>query len=320
MMENIYDKVNQMLLQRQHQRKKQREDRLLWLEQTHPELEEKRIALIKLGFDLIRAKGEERVKIEKDLIRATEEFELSMNKIGKSTAYLEGDPICEICQDHGEINGQICSCKRQLISEQAFNMHATLEKLEVENFQTFDINRFSREMIPGKNMTVQERMETICQQAIKTTRAIAKGKKASIIFYGAPGTGKTFICNAMAKELIEKGIWVIYITATQLTHLFSDMRFGNGLEEKSAHRKFIEDLKNVDVLFIDDLGAEAFYDNERAEFFELINHRSPDKCSTIISTNLLPEEWKDFYEERIQSRFFEYKLVEIIGEDLRKMR
>lgn len=40
-------------------------------------------------------------------------------------------------------------------------------------------------------------------------------------FYGNTGLGKTFFCNCIAKEILEKGKTVLYATAPQFLKLWS---------------------------------------------------------------------------------------------------
>jgi DNA replication protein DnaC len=83
----------------------------------------------------------------------------------------------------------------------------------------------------------------------------------------------------------------------------------------------IDILLNTEVLLIDDLGSEPMFNNITNEFlFLLINERTRNKMPLFISTNLLPTEIKNHYNERIASRLLDKSITNIIslpGSDLR---
>ena len=94
-----------------------------------------------------------------------------------------------------------------------------------------------------------------------------------------------------------------------------DEKFGN-TEEKTN----IEDnILNVDLLIIDDLGAERVNDLKISELFNIINSRLLNpKLKTLISSNLTIEELFKTYTNRIGSRLVgNYKFLRFFGEDIR---
>ena len=139
----------------------------------------------------------------------------------------------------------------------------------------------------------------------------------NLIFYGNSGLGKTFLCNCIAKDLLDRGKTVIYLTAFQLFQLFEQVRFNKDDEENSS-RNYLDTIFTVDLLIIDDLGTEFSTSLTGSELFNCLNSRLLDKKHTIISTNLSPNDWQKQYSERIVSRIFgHYKALKLIGEDIR---
>ena len=62
---------------------------------------------------------------------------------------------------------------------------------------------------------------------------------------------------------------------------------------------------DCDVLLLDDLGAERIEKNTTVpRLYQILNERELRGKSTIISTNLTPDEIMDVYGERIFSRLF----------------
>jgi DNA replication protein DnaC len=70
-----------------------------------------------------------------------------------------------------------------------------------------------------------------------------------VYLYGDFGIGKSFFTQAIANYFASKNKTVAYINnndlASYLKQLFS-----------TGYKKTIDDLKNVDYLFIDDIGSE----------------------------------------------------------------
>ena len=72
------------------------------------------------------------------------------------------------------------------------------------------------------------------------------------------------------------------------------------------------------LLIIDDLGTENLTPFVISQLFHVINSRDLSRKTTIISTNLSPEEPQSSYTERISSRLMgQYTPIPVFGEDLR---
>ena len=129
--------------------------------------------------------------------------------------------------------------------------------------------------------------------------------------------GKTFLSNCIAKELLDKNKTVLYQTAPNMLDNIIAYRFGN-----NEYKNYYQNLLDVDLLIIDDLGTESKNDIIFSELFNIINTRSLNENSkitkTIISTNLNLHDILNNYDERIFSRIAgEYKICKFFGDDLR---
>ena len=83
----------------------------------------------------------------------------------------------------------------------------------------------------------------------------------------------------------------------------------------------MENLLDVDVLFIDDLGTENIYKNVTAEYlFVVINERIARGKQTFVSTNLTLNDIRNKYDERIFSRIVDKNVTfvaQLNGDDKR---
>ena len=113
------------------------------------------------------------------------------------------------------------------------------------------------------------------------------------------------------------GKTVLYQTSPIMLDNILDYRFG-----KSDYTKLYDNIINVDLLIIDDLGAESLNSFKLSELFNIINARllaqNKHVTKTIISTNLNMNNLMDTYSERIFSRLASYyNVCRFFGEDIR---
>ena len=130
--------------------------------------------------------------------------------------------------------------------------------------------------------------------------------------------GKSFMCSAIAKEMMDKGKSVVYYTANELVDMLQLYTFDRESFFKEHIIEDYRDLDDVDLLIIDDLGAELTNNFVKTSLFNIINNRIIKDKKLIISTNLNPMELKERYDERIFSRIIMYTdAYKFVGEDLR---
>jgi DNA replication protein DnaC len=143
--------------------------------------------------------------------------------------------------------------------------------------------------------------------AVKCTRLFLQegavaGKdtvKRSLVFYGKPGTGKTYLMSAIYNELFQRRAGAIFLKVR--TMLKGVQR---GYSEDAELRDFeAEDLlRSAPVLFIDELET-GLRSGDRTDIFEsIIDYRCLNDLPTIIATNLEQEELARVWNHRIQSR------------------
>ena len=85
----------------------------------------------------------------------------------------------------------------------------------------------------------------------------------------------------------------------------------------------MDELLNVPILMMDDLGSEPLIRNITVELlFNLINERQSKGLSTVVSTNLTLQELRERYTERVASRLNNPRnclILTLAGKDLRKL-
>ena len=222
---------------------------------------------------------------------------------------------CMACKDTGFFDEKHCHCLKQRLIAKYYEMSNLAKVLERENFDAFNINYYSDVIDIAHGISPRDNMSRIWTTTLRFVENFDK-KFENLLFYGPTGLGKTFLSNCVAKELLDAGKTVLYTTAGQLFKLVEDARFNRGkAAEGPAYLAMVPD---VDLLIIDDLGTEFSTVVTNSELFDFINTRLLNKKSTIISTNLAPRDFEEYYSDRITSRIFgEYTLLGFIGDDIR---
>ena len=143
----------------------------------------------------------------------------------------------------------------------------------------------------------------------------------NFLFLGNTGVGKTFLANCIAKELLDKGYTVAYLTAFRLFDILEKYKFGkNNSDIHDAANQF-DYILNCELLIIDDLGTELSNAFTTSQLYLIINERLLSRKSTIISTNLSLDHLNSNYSERIYSRIISnYSIRRIIGKDIRLLK
>ncbi len=237
---------------------------------------------------------------------------------GYPADYLEPIYTCSDCKDSGYIQNQKCHCLKQAIIDYAYEQSNLKQILEKENFSTFSFDYYSKEKDPKTGMSSFENMRSVHQACLNFVEDFNTTFN-NLILYGRSGLGKTFLCNSIAKELLDQGKTVIYLSSFQLFRLFENYRFHK--EEEIVTNDDIETIFQCDLLIIDDLGTEFNNALTSAELFNCLNSRLMNRRATVISTNLNPNEWVNKYSERIVSRIFGYYTqLKLFGSDIRLMR
>lgn len=216
---------------------------------------------------------------------------------------------CPDCQDTGYIENEKCHCFRQRIIDEMYQQSNLREILEVENFSTLSYQYYDSE-----NM---EKMAIAIETCKKFTENFDKTFD-NILLCGTVGIGKTFLSNCIAKEILDQGHSVLYLSAFQLFDLMAKHSFSGSTGKEDSLAKQYPHIFDSDLLIIDDLGTELMNSFTVAGFFLVINERILRKKSTLISTNLSPEEILSTYTDRTASRIISnYTMLKLSGSDIR---
>ncbi len=230
-----------------------------------------------------------------------------------SPSLLKVEYVCEACQDTGYIGNEQCACMKHKLMDRLYDQSNVRDVIRMENFDTFDLRLFSDEVVQGEGISPKEN----AKRNLKMAMAFAEDFTGeNLLLYGGAGRGKTFMCNCIAKDVLERGKTVLYLTAGQLFRQLEEMRFHRDEEEEV--KDWDNELLEADLLIIDDLGTEFATMFTASELFRIVNDRKLRKKPVVISTNLDYRALMDQYSDRVMSRLIgEYTTMKFFGDDIR---
>lgn len=289
-----------------------------------PRIKEIDDEMAKVGITLSRA-----------ILKNPENYEEEVNKVKEYTDKLKQEkailltennvPLnfleiyheCRSCNDTGFLShGVKCNCLKQKLINEAYNMSNISHVLNKENFQNFNIEIFSNEKFENEDLTPRENMLNILSVSEGFVNNFDKDTGENLLFYGTTGLGKTFLCNCIAKALLDKGKIVVYQTAFKILEILEEYKFNK--DRSPEIRESYNLLFDCDLLVMDDLGTELTNTFTNVELFNIINTRLIHNKKTIVSTNNSPLKIAEKYSDRIYSRIFgQFIILKFYGPDLR---
>jgi DNA replication protein DnaC len=169
--------------------------------------------------------------------------------------------------------------------------------------------------------SLQTPMDAELRAAMREVAAYVRGMPdnvmagAGLLFSGLTGRGKTTLAVAALGEALACGLSGAFVTATGLIERLD--------EPHNEHRTgYVHRILGVRLLVLDDLGAEAASDRNRARIDWLATERHNSGRALIVTTNLSPRDLAARYSDRVASRWAEACRTVVLakGPDLRLSR
>jgi DNA replication protein DnaC len=167
-----------------------------------------------------------------------------------------------------------CRCRRQIIAlRKARSLSAVIpRRYRDAAFDRHPVTEIDRAVVAATRRfvdTLDERLDA------------GRG----LWFMGPVGTGKTTLAMLVSKAALEAGRSVAIYS---LPRLLNDIRDTHRAER--SHVDLLDRLTAVDLLHIDDVGAERTTDWVLEELYSIVNARYEDRRSMVITTNILDRE------------------------------
>ena len=243
--------------------------------------------------------------IKKELVNIDMKKQKALKDAGYKSDALNDIHSCNICGDEGFYDGNPCSCYLKLIREEAYKLSNLEARIAKENFGTYNENLFSDKEVSKRQKNFVMRY---CNPDEETV--------LNLLFMGNTGTGKTFLSSCIAKEFLDSGRSVLYMTATNLLEVIDKAKFEKG--DAEFYEEYVSFIESCDLLIIDDLGTEYSFGYPQSRLFDILEGRTVNGRKTVISTNLSTDDLTKKYSPRFYSRIMQdYQILLFKGNDIR---
>lgn len=139
----------------------------------------------------------------------------------------------------------------------------------------------------------------------------------AVLITGPTGAGKSWLACALAQHACRRGHSALYQRVPRLGEELR-IRHGNG-----TFTRWLDLLKNTDVLLLDDWGMTAMDNQTRADLLEIIDDRASHRA-TIITSQLPIEHWHEWIGDATMADAMLDRLMQnhhrftLTGESMRK--
>jgi len=201
-------------------------------------------------------------------------------------------PVTVYHADFGKLFPCTCTQARQAqhLAERRTGILGRLDhelgSLAACRFETYD---------PGTHASLLE--------ALDTAQRYAAAPRNWLYLYGSCGTGKSHLAAAIAHAVAERGIRVSYASAPSVLRFIK-----SGFRDDTSDERLIA-LQFVDLLILDDIGAEHHSEYNDSALFEVINHRYLYDRLTVFTSNMKSEDLEPRIGSRIAGRAERLKMV-----------
>ena len=290
--------------------------------EKHPDLAELQLRIAENGAERARAKitgntGKLQA-LSEEASALREEKDGKYRAYGLSDASFEPPYDCPLCKDTGFIGKEKCRCFIMAAVDLLYKSSHLNGVAKDETFDTMSMAYYD-DTPDEKGESEKTRMMRHVA-ALKAFCGNIDREAGNFLLRGAAGTGKTFLANCVANELLSSCHSVLYFTAAELVRFFERNR-PSGYYDEDSRDELYDFLLNADLLVIDDLGTETVNTFTQSKLFFVLNGRLSANRSTIISTNMTMNTLSEFYTERVASRIAgNYKIITLKGSDIRLMK
>ena len=141
--------------------------------------------------------------------------------------------------------------------------------------------------------------------AYEAAQAFADEPRGFLVLTGPSGAGKPHLAAAITNRRIESGHAVLYRSTPDL---MDDLRAGFAANAESPYADAFDQVKNVPLLVLDDLGIQSDTAWAREKLDQLITYRFNQELPTVLVT-AMPLEALD---ERLRNRLADPRLAKVL--------
>jgi DNA replication protein DnaC len=219
-----------------------------------------------------------------------------------TTSNTEKEPVCPICGGVGFLRQDLpiddpnfgklipCVCQQNKITRAAQTRLYQMSNLESFKKMTFD--SFS---VQGRLGLGDEQIVSL-QNALSHARQFAANPRGWLMLMGSYGSGKTHLAAAIANTCVEYGMPTLFLTVPDLLDW---LRYSYDAADTNFETRF-EEIRNVGLLVLDDLGAQNATAWASEKLFQIIDYRYIRRLPMVVTSNQRLEDLDDRIRSRLQ--------------------
>jgi DNA replication protein DnaC len=172
---------------------------------------------------------------------------------------------------------------------------------------------FERPPISDLAATAPDQIQSVRRYVADVRANLDAGR--GLWIQGDVGTGKTTLAMLVSKAALDAGRSVAIYSLPRLLNLLRE-----SMDSEGGMLDFMDRLTAVDLLHLDDLGAETKTDWVLEQLYSIVNARYEAERAIVATTNLMPDELSERLGARTVSRLVEIcgDLIPLYGEDRRR--
>lgn len=226
---------------------------------------------------------------------------------GYAVDYLDVKYFCPMCKDEGFVGNTRCDCFSALLGKYAVTVLNSSSQMKLSSFDNFSLGYY-------KEPTAYTQMVGVLEYCKNYAKNFSLAS-SSVFMLGLTGLGKTHLSLAIASEVLAKGFHVAYDSIVNFLRVIEKEHFGRTESDTLAL------ILSVDLLILDDLGAEFDSSFYVSTIYNIVNTRLNKGLPTIISSNFTTAQLQKRYDDRIMSRLFAmYDYLPFAGSDVRLLK
>ena len=165
--------------------------------------------------------------------------------------------------------------------------------------------RLTFDTLAPRGRSPDEDNRRLFQAACEAAKRYAEEPRGWLVLTGNSGSGKTHLAAAIANHCIGLKVRTFFMVVPDL---LDHLRSTFGPNSEVTYDELFEQVRNVPLLILDDLGAQSSSPWAAEKLFQVLNHRFNAQLPTVITTNVP----LDRLDESLQSRLTDPELSTVM--------